>query len=230
MNSIFENSAFFGVVISLCAYGAGVALQKRFACDWLNPLLISVLLTILFLRVWRIDYQTYSNGAELLGWLLTPATVCLAIPLYEKFGLLRRYWKAIGAGILAGVLTGAASVAVCAMFFHLGHEQYVTLLPKSITTGIGIGLAEELGGSVAITVAAIILTGIFGNIFAQQVCRVFKISDPIARGVAIGTSSHAIGTAKAMEMGPVEGAISSLSLVVAGLLTVAGASLLSRWI
>ena len=220
----FEHSVFFGVSLSLLAYGLGVVLQKRFRLALFNPLLLSVIVTILVLVTAHIDYEVYYAGAKYLSYLLTPATVCLAVPLYEKFALLRSSWRAILAGILSGVLT-----TLC-LAFRLSHEEYVTLLPKSITTAIGMGVSEELGGYVTLTVAMIIITGILGNVIAVAVCRVFRITEPIAKGVASGSAAHALGTAKAIEIGEVEGAMSGLSIVVAGLLTVAGASVFANFL
>lgn len=225
--TFFEQSVFFGVSVSLVSYGLGVLLQKKCRLALCNPLLISVAATIALLVTARIDYDVYYEGAKYLSYLLTPATVCLAVPLYEKLALLRQNYKAIFAGIFAGVVTTLCSVLVMSRLFHLSHEEYVTLLPKSITTAIGMGVSEQLGGHVSITVAVIIITGVIGNMIAESVCKAFHITEPIARGVAIGTASHAIGTTKAMEMGEVEGAMSSLSIVVAGVLTVAGASVFS---
>ena len=221
----FEHSVFFGVSLSLLAYGLGVVLQKRFRLALFNPLLLSVIVTILVLVTAHIDYEVYYAGAKYLSYLLTPATVCLAVPLYEKFALLRSSWRAILAGILSGVLTTLCSVLALSLAFRLSHEEYVTLLPKSITTAIGMGVSEELGGYVTLTVAMIIITGILGN-----VCRVFRITEPIAKGVAIGSAAHALGTAKAIEIGEVEGAMSGLSIVVAGLLTVVGASVFANFL
>ena len=155
---------------------------------------------------------------------MTPATVSLAIPLYQQLELLKKNFTAMILGILSGVLTSAGVILAMSILFGLSHEEYVTLLPKSITTAIGMGVSEELGGYVTITVAVIIVTGILGNIIGEMVCKVFRIKNPISRGLALGTSAHAIGTAKAMEMGEVEGAMSSLAIVVAGLCTVIGAS------
>ena len=223
-----EQSVFFGVSLSLAAYGLGVVLQKRFRLALFNPLLIAVVVTIAVLLSAHIDYDIYYEGAKYLSYLLTPATVCLAVPLYEKLALLRQNWKAILAGIASGVLTTLVSVLVLSRVFSLTHEEYVTLLPKSITTAIGMGVSEELGGYVTLTVAMIIVTGILGNVTAVAVCRLFRITEPIARGVAIGSSAHALGTAKAIEIGEVEGAMSGLSIVVAGLLTVVGASVFAQ--
>ena len=164
------------------------------------------------------------EGRQCLSYLLTPATVCLAVPLYRQLTLLRKNLKAVIIGIVSGVLASMVSVLVFAKLFGLSHSQYVTLLPKSITTAIGMGVSEELGGLVTITVAVIIITGVLGNVIAEAVCKIAKIEEPIAKGLALGTSAHAIGTAKAMEMGPVEGAMSSLAIAVAGLLTVITAS------
>lgn len=225
MSEFMQNSAFAGVTLSLVSYMFGVELKKRLKCGILNPLLISIIVSIAVLLAAHVDYDTYNMGAKYLSWLLTPATVCLAIPLYEQLELLKRNWAAVMAGIVSGVLTSMASVFVLALLFGLNHQEYVTLLPKSITTAIGMGVSEELGGYVTITVAVIVITGVLGNILGEFVCKVFGIKEPIAKGLALGTSAHAIGTAKALEMGEVEGAMSSLSIAVAGVLTVAGASL-----
>lgn len=220
MNSFFQESLFAGVTISLLAYLAGTLLKKKFKLGFLNPLLISIVITIIVLVVSGVDYDTYNAGAQYLSWFLTPATVCLAIPLYEQWELLKHHWRAVFLGILAGVFTSMGTVCVLAWLMGLSHEQYVTLLPKSITTAIGMGLSEELGGYVTITVAVIVVTGVLGNIMGEVICKIFRITDPIAKGLAFGASSHAIGTAKAMEIGEIEGAMSSLAIAVTGLLTV----------
>ena len=230
MAEFFRNSVFFGVLISLASYGIGAALKKKFHSALFNPLLIAILLTIAALLIFHIDYDVYYEGAKSLSYLLTPATICLAIPLYEQFELLKKNIAAVIAGIASGVLTSLCSVLLLCRLFRLEHISYVTLLPKSITTAIGIGVSEELGGYTALTVAVIIITGVLGNILAEAVLRLFRIREPVAKGVAIGTSSHAIGTAKAMELGEVEGAMSSLSIAVSGLLTVLGASIFAGFL
>ncbi|HJD37401.1 MAG TPA: LrgB family protein [Candidatus Blautia ornithocaccae] len=224
MEEFLTNSVFFGAVLSFLAYEIGLLLKKRFKLAVLNPLLIGILCVMGALAVLRIDYDQYNEGAQYISYLLTPATVCLAVPLYEQLTLLKENLKAVAAGIFSGTLASLGSVYLLSRLFGLNHEQYVTLLPKSITTAIGMGVSQELGGIVTITVAVIIITGILGNVIAEGVCKVFRIHEPIAKGLALGTASHAIGTAKAMEMGPVEGAMSSLAIAVAGLLTVIGAS------
>ena len=224
MKEILCNSAYFGVTVSLIGYGAGIMLKKKFKYAFLNPLLISIIFVIGVVMLCGVDYESYENSAQYLGYLLTPATVCLAVPLYQQMTLLKKNLAAGACGILAGVLASLGSVLLLAFLFGLEHDVYVTLLPKSITTAIGMGVSEELGGLVTITVAVIIVTGVIGNVIGEAVCKLFRIYEPIAKGLALGTSSHAIGTAKALEMGEVEGAMSSLAIAVAGLLTVIGAS------
>ena len=229
MIDLFEKSVFFGVLISIASYELGAWLKKKFKLGILNPLLVSIIITIAVLVVCNISYDVYYEGARYISYLLTPATVCLAIPLYEQFELLKGNWKAIFAGIFAGVMSSLGSILGLAALFGFSHEEYTTFLPKSITTAIGMGVSEELGGYVSITIASIILTGVLGNIIAEGVFEIFRINEPIAKGIAAGTASHAIGTAKAMEIGEVEGAMSSLSIVVSGLLTVVGASVFAQF-
>ena len=230
MNNLLCSSTFFGVLISIIGYELGLYLKKTFKKAIFNPLLISILFVIIVLLIFHVDYGSYNNGAKYLSYLLTPATVCLAIPLYEQLDLLKQNVKAIITGIVSGVLTSMGSVFLFSLLYHFTHEQYVTLLPKSVTTAIGMGISEELGGIVTITVTVIIVTGIIGNIIAETTCKIFHIEEPIAKGIAIGSAAHAIGTAKAMEMGEIEGAMSSLAIAVAGLLTVVGASIFSSFI
>jgi predicted murein hydrolase (TIGR00659 family) len=220
MTEFMTNSAYAGVTISLASYGLGAWLKKKFGFGLFNPLLISIIFTIIFLSTCGISYETYNEGAKYLSWLLTPSTVCLAIPLYEEWELLKSNAKAVILGISSGVITSLATVFVLAKLMGLSHADYVTLLPKSITTAIGMGVSEELGGYVTITVAVIVITGVLGNIFGELICRIFRIHEPISKGLALGTAAHAIGTAKAMEIGEIEGAMSSLSIAVAGILTV----------
>jgi len=230
MIDFFKDAVFFGVLISLSSYLLGMFLKKKFKSPIFNPLLVAIVLTILFLLVFRIDYTSYNEGAKYLSYLLTPATVCLAIPLYEQFDKLRKNAAAVMIGILTGVVTSLGSILILSYIFRLDHAEYVTLLPKSITTAIGMGVTEELGGYVAITVAIIIITGILGNIIAELVCKVFRITEPVAKGVGIGSASHAIGTTKAMELGETEGAMSSLSIVVSGIMTVIFAGIFANFL
>ncbi|MBQ1170994.1 MAG: LrgB family protein [Lachnospiraceae bacterium] len=230
MNTFFQNSMFAGVTLSLIAYLIGVILKKKLKLGIFNPLLISIVISIGVLFIGKVDYDTYNEGAKILSWLLTPATVCLAIPLYEQWELLKQNYKAVLSGLLAGTITSLTTVFILAKLFGLSHEEYVTLLPKSITTAIGMGVSEELGGYVTITVAVIIITGVFGNMFGEQICKLFGITEPISKGLAFGASSHAIGTAKALEIGEVEGAMSGLAIAVSGIFTVVLASLFAGFI
>lgn len=224
MEKMVSESLFFGAVVSLLAYELGLLLKKKFRLAIFNPLLIAVIVTMGVITIFDVDYEIYNEGGKYLSYFLTPATVCLAVPLYKQMELLKQNFRAVAAGILAGVLTSLMSVLAFSVLFGFNKEMYVTLLPKSITTAIGMGVSEELGGIVTITVAVIIITGILGNMMAEGIYKLFRIQEPIAKGLALGAASHAIGTAKAMELGEVEGAMSSLAIAVAGLLTVVGAS------
>ena len=230
MKEFLDVSLFGGAVLSLVAYEIGLILKKKFKMAVFNPLLIGVICVIAVLVVGNISYESYNQSGKYISYLLTPATVCLAVPLYEQLELLKKNLKAVAAGLISGVLASLVGVLILAKVFGLSHEQYVTMLPKSITTAIGMGVSEELGGYVTITVAVIVVTGVIGNILAEFICKVFRITDPIAKGVAIGTSAHAVGTAKAIEMGEIEGAMSSLSIAVAGILTVVGASVFANFL
>lgn len=225
--TFLQESLYLGFVISILAYLFGVWLKNKLGWPVLNPLLVAVILIIGFLLIFKIDYADYNKSAGIISYLLTPATVCLAIPLYKQLELLKRNFTAVMAAILSGVITSVVSIFLLCLLFQLDHVTYVTLLPKSITTAIGMGVSEEAGGIVTVTVVCIILTGIIGNIIGETVFKLFKIKNPVAKGLAFGTSSHAIGTARALEMGEVEGAMSSLSIAVAGLLTVVIAPLMS---
>lgn len=230
MNEFLQNSMFAGVTISLIAYLIGVMLKKKFKSGIFNPLLISIVVSIAILAIGKVDYETYNEGAKYLSWLLTPATVCLAIPLYEQWSLLKKHYKAVMLGLAAGTVTSLSTVLGLSLLCELSHKEYVTLLPKSITTAIGMGVSEELGGYVTITVAVIIITGVFGNMFGELICKIFRITEPVSKGLAFGASSHAIGTAKAIEIGEIEGAMSSLAIAVSGVLTVVLASLYTHFL
>ena len=220
MNSMIAASTTAGVVLSLLAYWTGTLLRKKTGWSFMNPLLISILLVIVFLLVFRVSYADYQASARYLSWFLTPATVSLAIPLYLQLERLKKNIKAILVSIFAGSLASMVSVLALSVLFGFTHSQYVTFLPKSITTAIGMGVSEELGGFPAITAVVIVVTGIFGNIIGEAVCKALNVTDPVAVGLAFGTSAHAIGTAKAMELGETEGAMSSLAIVTAGIITV----------
>ncbi|EGG89614.1 hypothetical protein HMPREF0491_00744 [Lachnospiraceae oral taxon 107 str. F0167] len=230
MSDFFTNSVFFGVLLCLSAYQAGLFLRQKTKIAAFNPLLISIIIVIFVLAIFNIKFQDFYNSSKYISYLLTPATVALAIPLYSKLSLLKSNFKAIMSGLIAGVLTSLISIFVMALLFGLSHEHYASMLPKSITTAIGIGVSQEIGGIPTITTAVIIVTGVFGNVTADIIYKIFNIKNPIAKGIGLGSSAHAIGTSKALEMGETEGAMSSLSIAMAGIITVVFASFFANLI
>lgn len=225
-----QESLYLGFVFTILAYLFGVWLKKKAGWAILNPLLVATVVVIGGLLLTGIDYETYNQSAQHISYLLTPATVCLAIPLYKQLHLLKKNFAAVIAAILSGVVASAFCIFALCLLFRLDHVSYVSLLPKSITTAIALGVSEEAGGVVTITVVCIMITGIFGNMIGETALRWFKIKEPMAKGLALGTAAHAIGTTKALELGEVEGAMSSLSIAVAGLLTVIAVPVVSGWI
>lgn len=230
MKDFFCTSVYFCVFVTVGSYLFGEFLKKKFHFKILNGMLIAIVITVGTVLLLKIDLPSYQANTKVLNFFLTPATVCLGIPLYEQFEKLKSNWKAILGGIVSGVIANMVSVFLLCLALKIGHREYVSILPKSITTAMGLALSEELGGLVPITMAVIIIAGNLGNIFAEVLCRLFKITEPVAKGVAIGTASHMLGTAKAMEIGDVEGAMSSLSIAVCGLITVVGASVFAQFI
>ena len=219
MAEFLQQCGSWGVLATLAAYAAGVWINRKTGKALFNPLLMGSIFMIVFLSCFGVPYADYKSSAQPVSWLLMPATVSLAIPLYEKWDLLRENAAAIIAGISVGTLVSLGSALALALALDLTQEQYATLLPKSVTTAISMDVAAELGGIAALTGAIVIVTGIVGALLAETVCKMFHITDPIAKGVGIGTSAHAVGTSKALQMGEVEGAMSGLSIAVAGVLT-----------
>lgn len=228
MHDFLAESVYMGVMLTLGTYCIGIWLKKVSGWTLMNPLLVSIVLSIGFLCATGTSYESYAKGADVISYLLTPATVCLAVPLYEQIEHLKRNYHAVATGITAGVLGSMTSILGMVLLLGMDHQAYVTLLPKSITTAIGMGVSEELGGNVPVTILVIVITGITGNIFAEKFLRLIKVKEPIAKGIAIGSASHVIGTSKAMEMGQTEGAMSSLAIVTSGVLTVITASLFAH--
>ena len=228
--NLMINLTYWAVLISLSSYFLATFLQNKIKSFIFNPLLFSTFTTIIFLIIFDIDYSTYNEKSSVINFLLTPATVCLAVPLYMQIKPLKQNFCAILLGIASGVLACLFSIFCFAVLFNFSHSMYVTILPKSITASMAMGVSDELGGVPSLTVPIVIMTGITGHIIAEKVCNLFRINEPLARGLAIGSASHAMGTAKAMEMGQIEGAMSSLSIAVSGILTVLGASILSTFI
>ena len=220
MKELFASASYAGAALTMIAFFTGSLIKDKFKSQLFNPILMAMIIIISFLTVTGIDYDTYNSGAKYISWFLTPATVSLAIPLYRQIEQLKNNVFAILAGIFSGVVASAAGILLLALVFGLSHPEYVTLLPKSVTSAIGMGVADELGGISSITVPVIIITGIFGNIIASAVLDFFRITNPVAKGLAIGTAAHGTGTTRAIELGEVEGAMSGLSIAVAGLMTV----------
>ena len=219
MTEFLSSSSFFAIALTLALWRLAAALQKKTRSALLNPILLSVAGIIAILLASGVPNSAYQQSMKPFSWLMTPATVCLAVPLYEQVKVLKKNLPAILMGVLCGTLTSLLCVGGLCLLFQLDQTMTVSLLPKSVTTAIGAPVSETLGDMSAVTVAVIIATGILGNVFGQAACRLFRIQDPIAQGTAIGTASHVIGTTKANELGPVQGAVSSLSLVAAGVLT-----------
>ncbi len=207
------------VVITLLCYQASSFLQKKLKLALFNPLLMSMIMVISFLLVTNIAIEDYQKGMAIVSWLMTPATVCLAIPMYQQFQTLRSSLKGILIGVLGGTLASIAMVFGCCLLFGFDNILIFTLLPKNVTSAIGMKLAEMSGGIPSITATVICITGILGNMVGTTLCKLFKITDPVAQGAAFGTASHVAGTAKASEIGQLQGAVSSLSLVTAGIIT-----------
>lgn len=214
------SNMFFGIFISLVAYEIGQIIYKKTKLPIFNPLLVAIVLVILFLKVFNIDFETYNQGGQFINMFLGPATVILAVPLYKQLSLLKKNFIPIIIGITLGCFISVISIILLSKGFGLDNNIIISLLPKSVTTPIGIEISNSLGGVTGVTVLAIVITGITGAIIAPVVCKIFRITNPVARGIGIGTASHAVGTSKALEIGETEGAMSSLSIGIAGLITV----------
>ena len=218
MNAII-NSPLFGILLSLVAFEIGVTISKKFKYSFLNPLLIANILIVGFLLTTGISLESYNVGGDYISVMLSPATVVLAVPLYRQISKLKQFWKPILAGIFAGSLTSLACVIVISKLIGLSETLMLSLLPKSITIPMGSVVSAQIGGIPSVTIIAITITGITGAVAAPAVCRFCRIKHKVAQGIAIGTASHALGTTRAMEMGEVQGAMSSLSIGIAGLFT-----------
>lgn len=219
MAEFLSGLSLFPLVLTFGAYQIGLWCQKKWKSPLCNPILIAVLLVIGCLLLTGVSNESYQAGTAAISWLLTPATVCLALPLYNQLKILKKSLPAILAGITAGTLTSLAFIFILCRLFCLDNAATVSLLPKSITTAMGIVLSEESGGIGALTAAAIIVTGILGSLAGSVLCKLLRIQDPVAQGVAFGTASHVVGTSRAAELGSLQGAVSSLSLAIAGILT-----------
>ena len=220
----------WGVALTLGAFALGTWLNRKTGQALFNPLLLGSIFVIIFLSLVQIPFAAYKQSVSFLSYLLLPATVSLAVPLYEQWLPMKKNAKAVLCGILAGSLTSMVSIIAISWVMKLDPVLSASLMPKSVTTAIGAEVAQELGGLSSLAGGIIVLTGIIGNLSAAAMCRICKLHDPIARGVAIGTASHAIGTARALQMGRVEGAVSSLSIAVAGIMTAALCPVLANFL
>ena len=230
MTDFIQSSSFFCVALTLVAFCAASALQKKWRLAILNPIVLSSAVVIAVLKILDIPNETYQAGCQILTFLLTPATICLSISFYEQFQNLKKHLAAVAAGVAAGTVASVGAVWALSRLFGLDRALLASMLPKSVTTAIGVALSSELGGIAAITTAAIIITGIFGNIIGPALCRLFRLDDPVAQGAAFGTAAHVIGTTRAMEMNALAGAVSSLALTLAGIITCILMSFLAQYV
>jgi len=230
MKELLFDNAFFGIFISLIAFKIGKDIFNKFKWPILNPIFVALILIFIFMEVFNIPTSYYSQGGDILGFFIAPATVCLAIPLYKELGTLKKHYKVIFIGALIGSITAILSVVLLGKLLGIQDIILLSFVPKSITTPIGIEVSKLLGGIPAITVFAIMVTGITGNIFAPFMLKLFRIENAVAKGIGIGISSHAVGTSKAIEMGEIEGAMSALSIVIAGIITIFIAPLLLNFL
>lgn len=219
MAEFLEGISLFPLVLTLGAYQVGLWLRKKWNNPLCNPLLIAIILVIGTLLLTGVSVDSYQAATGTISWLLTPATVCLALPLYRQMKVLKKQLPAILAGIAAGTVVSLGVIFLMCRLFGLNRELTVSMLPKSITTAMGLVLSRDSGGIESLTTAAIIITGVLGSLVGSLLCKLFRLRDPVSQGVAFGTASHVIGTSRATEIDPLAGAVSSLSLAVAGLLT-----------
>lgn len=223
----FVNAAqYFGIALTLLMFMAAVYINRRMPGALTTPLFLATIFVVVFLTAFDIPYDAYNKGAQYITYFLVPVTVCFAVPMYRQLPLLKKHAPAILLAMAIGVVSSVFAVCLICIFLGLGDIVARSLAAISVTTAIAIGITEKLGGVVALTVSSVIVTGILGASVSDLVCRKFGLTNPIARGLAIGNASHAAGTTKAMEMGPVEGAMSSLALVISGLMTAVAAPLI----
>lgn len=220
LNEILQQSTYFGAFISILFYWIGYYLQKKLKKPFLNPLLVALVLIIALLSFLQVDYETYQLSAKYITYFLTPATVCLAVPLYKQLTLLKENFAAILIAILAGCISHLIVVAGLSFLFHWNRDFLFSFLPKSVTTPIALGICNETGGMEELTIIGVTIAGLSGSILGPALLKLFHIKNPIAQGLALGTASHAIGTSKAVELGDIQAAVSSVAIVITGIMTV----------
>lgn len=220
MNELLSQSLFFGMIVSLAAYKIGFEIQKKWKKVYLNPLLIAIVIVIVFLLITGISYETYQYGAKYLSYFLTPVTVCLAVPLYKQIEILKNNLAAILISIVIGCLSHAGILIAVTILCKMDQQLLLSVMSKSVTTAIALGVTGEIGGIQGITVIGVMIAGISGAVVGPSILKIFHITEPIAQGLALGSASHAVGTSKAIELGEIQAAMSSLAIVVTGILTV----------
>ena len=218
--TILTDNLLFGLTLSLLSFEIGLYIYRKTKIAILNPLLIAIFLVISFLLLFNIEIESFNKGGDFINMFLGPATVVLALPLYKQINLFKKHFLAIIVGIFIGSSISILSVIFIGKLFNLDNSIILSLIPKSVTTPIGIEISNSLGGITSVTVLSIVISGIIGAVIGPTVCRIFKIKNNISLGIALGTASHAVGTSKALEIGETEGAMSSLSIGIAGIITV----------
>ena len=220
INEMLSESLFFGMIVSLLAYKIGFEIQKKWKKVYLNPLLIAIVLVIIFLLITGVSYETYQYGAKYLSYFLTPVTVCLAVPLYKQMETLKKNLAAILISIAIGCVVHAGILIAVTVLCKMDQQLLLSVMSKSVTTAIALGVTGEIGGIQGITVIGVMIAGLSGAVVGPSLLKIFHITEPVAQGLALGSASHAVGTSKAIEFGEIQAAMSSLAIVVTGILTV----------
>ena len=221
MNELLINKPIISIAATVIVYVISFYVSKYIKLPILPPIILSISIVSILIIILDIDYQAYNSGAKFLTYLITPATICLAIPIYRKRDVLQKNYSTILISICVGIISGCVSTFILVTYvFKLNSILLGSLLTKSITTPIAIEITENLGGIRSLAIVAVILSGISGGIAGPFICKIFNINSPFSKGIALGTASHAFGTIKALEIGETEGAMSSLALVVAGIISI----------
>jgi predicted murein hydrolase (TIGR00659 family) len=213
-------SPFFGVALSVFAYTIGLKISKRIASPIVNPLLIAILLVVAFLQIFNIRLSDYERGGSLLTLMVSPATTLLAVPIYHRRNLLLQNLLPVVVGCFVGAAASLCSIFLLCRLLGVSSVFTISMMPKSVTTPIAMELSQQNGGLAPLTVAFVLVTGISGAIFSPLLIKILRIKNPVAAGIAIGATSHAIGTARALEIGETEGAMSGIAMGIAGVATV----------
>lgn len=230
MREVIADSVYFGAALSLVCFSIGLMIQKRFPYELCNPLLIAMILVIIVLKVFHIDFAEYDNGAKYITYLMQPATVCLAIPLYKQIQVLKKNVAAILIAIFSGCITHILVVVGLGMLLRVDVNLITSILPKSVTTPIALGITNEMGGIAGVTVIGVVIAGMLGAVIAPILYKLIGIEEPVAQGLGLGTASHAVGTSKAVELGEIQAAMSSLAIVVTGIMTVVLVPIVVQWL